>query len=166
VEERTGHGPTFFAGLSKRVDLKLVDRLELGSGAVAMRYHREGSQSLIVAHRRRLSIHSSSHRVWNTPALIELLDANLNLIQLRAFRLSEGGDGLGCKKGSRPSSTLGECMVRSASRHPQRYGVWTRTDLAATAFIGSVLSFVRVVTRIKLHDCAIYMVVAAEIEKR
>jgi dihydrofolate reductase len=34
----TGHGPTLFAGLSKRVDLKLVDRLEFGSGAVAMRY--------------------------------------------------------------------------------------------------------------------------------
>ncbi|HEX7334335.1 MAG TPA: dihydrofolate reductase family protein [Pyrinomonadaceae bacterium] len=34
----TGHGPTLFAGLSKPVDLKLVDRLELGSGAVAMRY--------------------------------------------------------------------------------------------------------------------------------
>jgi dihydrofolate reductase len=33
-----GHGPTVFAGLSKRVDLKLVSRLELGSGAVAMRY--------------------------------------------------------------------------------------------------------------------------------
>ncbi len=33
-----GHGPALFAGLSKRVDLKLVDRLELGSGAVAKRY--------------------------------------------------------------------------------------------------------------------------------
>jgi dihydrofolate reductase len=33
-----GHGPTLFAGLSKQVDLKLVSRLELGSGAVAMRY--------------------------------------------------------------------------------------------------------------------------------
>jgi dihydrofolate reductase len=33
-----GHGPTLFAGLSKLVDLKLVNRLELGSGAVAMRY--------------------------------------------------------------------------------------------------------------------------------
>ena len=33
-----GHGPTLFAGLSKYVDLKLVDRVELGSGAVAMRY--------------------------------------------------------------------------------------------------------------------------------
>ena len=33
-----GHGPTLFAGLSKRIDLKLVSRLELGSGAVAMRY--------------------------------------------------------------------------------------------------------------------------------
>jgi len=33
-----GHGPTLLAGLSKRVDLKLVDRLEFGSGAVAMRY--------------------------------------------------------------------------------------------------------------------------------
>ncbi|WAZ26249.1 dihydrofolate reductase family protein [Streptomyces cinnabarinus] len=33
-----GHGPTLFAGLSRRVDLKLVSRLEYGSGAVAMRY--------------------------------------------------------------------------------------------------------------------------------
>jgi dihydrofolate reductase len=34
----TGHGPTLFAGLSKHVDLRLVSRLEFGSGAVAMRY--------------------------------------------------------------------------------------------------------------------------------
>lgn len=34
----TGHGPTLFAGLSKPVDLKLVSRQEIGSGAVAMRY--------------------------------------------------------------------------------------------------------------------------------
>ena len=33
-----GHGPTLFSGLSKHVDLKLVSRLEFGSGAVAMRY--------------------------------------------------------------------------------------------------------------------------------
>jgi len=33
-----GHGPALFAGLSKRVDLRLVSRLEFGSGAVAMRY--------------------------------------------------------------------------------------------------------------------------------
>ncbi|MPY98356.1 MAG: deaminase [Actinophytocola sp.] len=33
-----GHGPTLFAGLSKRVDLTLVGRVEFGSGAVAMRY--------------------------------------------------------------------------------------------------------------------------------
>jgi dihydrofolate reductase len=33
-----GHGPTLFAGLSKYVDLRLVSRLEFGSGAVAMRY--------------------------------------------------------------------------------------------------------------------------------
>ena len=33
-----GHGPTLFTGLSKRIDLKLVSRLEFGSGAVAMRY--------------------------------------------------------------------------------------------------------------------------------
>jgi dihydrofolate reductase len=33
-----GHGPTLFAGLSKHLDLRLVSRLELGSGAVAMRY--------------------------------------------------------------------------------------------------------------------------------
>src|ERR1051326_4361169 len=31
-----GHGPTLFAGLSQRLDLKLVTRLEFGSGAVAM----------------------------------------------------------------------------------------------------------------------------------
>src|SRR5213083_3161012 len=35
-----GHGPTLFAGLSKPLDLKLVSRLEFGSGAVAMRYER------------------------------------------------------------------------------------------------------------------------------
>jgi dihydrofolate reductase len=33
-----GHGPTLFAGLSKHIDLRLVSRLEFGSGAVAMRY--------------------------------------------------------------------------------------------------------------------------------
>ncbi|GMV93728.1 MAG: hypothetical protein AMXMBFR82_35060 [Candidatus Hydrogenedentota bacterium] len=33
-----GHGPTLFAGLSKPLDLKLVDRTEFASGAVAMRY--------------------------------------------------------------------------------------------------------------------------------
>jgi len=33
-----GHGPTLFAGLSKRVDLKLVSRLEFPSGVVAMQY--------------------------------------------------------------------------------------------------------------------------------
>ena len=34
----TGHGPTLFAGLSKTVDLELVSRQELRSGAMAMRY--------------------------------------------------------------------------------------------------------------------------------
>jgi dihydrofolate reductase len=33
-----GHGPTLLAGLSKPLDLRLVSRLEFGSGAVAMRY--------------------------------------------------------------------------------------------------------------------------------
>jgi dihydrofolate reductase len=33
-----GHGQMPFAGLSKPLDLKLVSRLEFGSGAVAMRY--------------------------------------------------------------------------------------------------------------------------------
>ena len=33
-----GHGPTLLAGLSKHIDLKLVNRREFGSGAVAMRY--------------------------------------------------------------------------------------------------------------------------------
>jgi dihydrofolate reductase len=33
-----GHGPTLFAGLSERLDLKLVGRLEFGSGAMALRY--------------------------------------------------------------------------------------------------------------------------------
>jgi dihydrofolate reductase len=33
-----GHGPYLFAGLSKSVDLKLVGRLELGSGALVLRY--------------------------------------------------------------------------------------------------------------------------------
>jgi dihydrofolate reductase len=33
-----GHGPTLFAGLPKWIDLKLVSRLELGSGKVVLRY--------------------------------------------------------------------------------------------------------------------------------
>jgi dihydrofolate reductase len=33
-----GRGPTLFEGLSKPIDLRLVSRFELGSGAVAMRY--------------------------------------------------------------------------------------------------------------------------------
>jgi dihydrofolate reductase len=33
-----GHGPTLFAGLAKYIDLKLVSRWELSSGAVALRY--------------------------------------------------------------------------------------------------------------------------------
>jgi dihydrofolate reductase len=37
-----GHGPTLFAGLSKRIDLKLVGRLEFGSGAVVLRYEPRG----------------------------------------------------------------------------------------------------------------------------
>jgi dihydrofolate reductase len=33
-----GHGPTLFAGLSEPIDLKLVSRLEFGSGTMEMRY--------------------------------------------------------------------------------------------------------------------------------
>jgi len=40
-----GRGPTLFAGLAKPVDLKLTDRLELGSGAVAMRFARTRGQA-------------------------------------------------------------------------------------------------------------------------
>ena len=38
-----GHGPTLFAGLSERLDLKLVGRQEFRSGAVALRYASAGS---------------------------------------------------------------------------------------------------------------------------
>ncbi|QRP50277.1 hypothetical protein [Amycolatopsis sp. FDAARGOS 1241] len=43
VQRLAGHGPTLFAGLSKLVDVKLVGRLEFGSGAVAMRCERRRS---------------------------------------------------------------------------------------------------------------------------
>jgi dihydrofolate reductase len=33
-----GHGPTLFAGLSEPLDLKLLSRVEFGSGVVALRY--------------------------------------------------------------------------------------------------------------------------------
>jgi len=33
-----GHGPTLFAGLRERLDLRLVGRHEFRSGAVALRY--------------------------------------------------------------------------------------------------------------------------------
>ena len=38
-----GHGPTLFAGLSKHVDLRLVNRLEFGSGRWRCGMSREGS---------------------------------------------------------------------------------------------------------------------------
>ncbi len=54
-----GHGPTLFAGLSKHVDLKLVSRLELGSGALAMRY-----EPRTVAHRgRRAHFHHDRSKI-------------------------------------------------------------------------------------------------------
>ena len=34
----TGHGPILFAGLSTRIELKPVSRVDFASGAVAMRY--------------------------------------------------------------------------------------------------------------------------------
>jgi len=37
-----GHGPTLFAGLSRHVDLRLVEKVEYASGVVAMRYERKG----------------------------------------------------------------------------------------------------------------------------
>jgi dihydrofolate reductase len=37
-----GHGPTLFAGLSEPLDLQLVSRQELASGAVALRYEPKG----------------------------------------------------------------------------------------------------------------------------
>jgi dihydrofolate reductase len=33
-----GHGPTLFAGLSERLELRLVGRQEFRSGTVALRY--------------------------------------------------------------------------------------------------------------------------------
>ncbi len=39
-----GRGPTLFAGLSKPLELKLVNRQELGFGAVVLRYERKQSQ--------------------------------------------------------------------------------------------------------------------------
>ena len=41
----TGHGPTLFGGLSKPVDLRLVSRLEVGSGALVMRYEPAGDSA-------------------------------------------------------------------------------------------------------------------------
>ncbi len=51
-----GHGPTPFAGLSKHVDLKVVGRLEFGSGAVAMRYEPRRSPSLDLPRRREQEV--------------------------------------------------------------------------------------------------------------
>ena len=38
IPRLAGHGPTLLAGLSQHVDLQLVERQELDSGAVALRY--------------------------------------------------------------------------------------------------------------------------------
>jgi len=73
-----GHGPTLFAGLSKRVDLKLVSRLEFGSGAVAMRYAREGSHRMGVK-RQLLFVQgggAGAHDEWDSK-LVESLGREL-----------------------------------------------------------------------------------------
>ncbi len=44
-----GHGPTLFAGLRERLELKLVDRQEFRSGAVALRYQPSRGHGLIPA---------------------------------------------------------------------------------------------------------------------
>jgi hypothetical protein len=45
VHPREGwHGQTLFEGLSKPIDLELVGRVEVGSGAVAMRYVQRGRE--------------------------------------------------------------------------------------------------------------------------
>jgi hypothetical protein len=38
-----GRGPALFAGISRPLDLKLVDRLEYDSGVVALRYEPRGA---------------------------------------------------------------------------------------------------------------------------
>ena len=48
-----GHGPTLFAGLSKHVDLKLVSRLEFGSGRWRCGMSREDSHRLVILETRR-----------------------------------------------------------------------------------------------------------------
>jgi hypothetical protein len=45
--------------------------------------------------------------MWNTTALVELLDAGLNFIKLGAFRLNEGGDGAEVNKPPRMSHRVG-----------------------------------------------------------
>ncbi|GAA1487488.1 dihydrofolate reductase family protein [Brachybacterium sacelli] len=37
-----GHGPTLFAGLAEAVDLRLLERFELGTGAVVLKYAPRG----------------------------------------------------------------------------------------------------------------------------
>ena len=69
-----GHGPTLFAGLSKRVDLKLVSRLEFGSGAVAMRYEPRASDSALALKRRtRLRSRAATRRSTYRSAALGLL---------------------------------------------------------------------------------------------
>ena len=48
--------------------------------------------------------------VTSEAPFVHAYDPGLNFIQLPAFRLNEGRDGLSRKKGLRPPSTLGECF--------------------------------------------------------
>ena len=68
------------------------------------------------SHARRLSLTLATPRVepvrhifvWNTAALVELLDAGLDFIELPAFRLNESGNRFGRKKRLRPTRALRE----------------------------------------------------------
>src|SRR5262249_38601737 len=60
--------------------------------------------------------------VRNTPAVIELRDTTLNLIELSAFRLNEGGDGLGCEERLRAPRTFRERLETLLSIGVDRNG--------------------------------------------
>jgi dihydrofolate reductase len=74
-----GHGPTLFAGLSKPLDLKLVSRLEFGSGAVAMRYEPRRQPFLQIGHQRSLGGIAHDHEFNRPPRRPSAIPSTLNL---------------------------------------------------------------------------------------
>jgi dihydrofolate reductase len=110
-----GHGRTLFAGLSKPLELRLVDRREFTSGAVALRYEPRRSRYLADTTGRRTGL--PRRREWKGPApaavIAERANSRRSRSRERSLRLAAPAVALG----RAPDTTRGRTtcpLIRSS----------------------------------------------------